>query len=100
MPRKITILGAEGAKILSLLARLVTAFARPRVVGVASAAGPADGAAELAAAVVLDRRHVVRCVARCQGEDGLYGARAVRARVGAGGVSEILGAPRTSRPAP
>ncbi len=69
-----------------------TTFARPRVVGAASAAGPAEAAAELAFAVLLDRGHVLRCVARCQGEGGLEGTRAVRARVGAGGVSEILGA--------
>ena len=70
----------------------VTALPRPRVVGVASAAGPEEGSAEIAAAVFLDRGRVLRCVARCQGEAGLNGLHAVRARVGAGGVTEILGA--------
>jgi len=69
-----------------------TAFPRPRVVGTASAAGPAEASVELAFAVLLDRGHVLRCVARCRGEGGLEGTRAVRARVGAGGVTEILGA--------
>jgi hypothetical protein len=41
--------------------------------------------------VFLDRGRVLRCVVRCQGEAGLDGVQAVRARVGAGGVSEILG---------
>jgi hypothetical protein len=63
-----------------------TALPRPRVIGVASAAD----AAEVAAAVYLDRGRVLRCVVRCQGEAGLEGVHAVRARVGAGGVTEIL----------
>jgi malate/lactate dehydrogenase len=70
----------------------VTAMPRPRVVGVASAAGLSEGTVELAAAIVLDRRHVVRCVAGCRGEAGLEGTHVVRARVGAGGVAEIAGA--------
>ena len=69
----------------------VTALPRPRVVGVASAAGPVEGSVEIAAAVYLDRGRMLRCVARCQGEAGLQGVHAVRARVGAGGVTEILG---------
>ena len=62
-----------------------TSMPRPRVIGAL------DDAAEVAAAVYLDRGHVLRCVARCQGEAGLDGVHAVRARVGAGGVTEILG---------
>jgi hypothetical protein len=68
-----------------------TALPRPRVVGVASAAGLQEGSVEIAAAVFLNRGRVLRCVARCLGEAGLTGVHAVRARVGAGGVTEILG---------
>jgi malate/lactate dehydrogenase len=71
-----------------------TALPRPRVVGAARETDPThpqEGSAEIAAAVYLDRGRVLRCVARCQGEAGLDGVQAVRARVGAGGVTEILG---------
>ncbi|MEP6954385.1 MAG: hypothetical protein ABI950_10025 [Solirubrobacteraceae bacterium] len=80
-----------------------TSLPRPRVIGVASEtdlARPDEGSAELAAAVFLDRGHVLRCVARCQGEAGLEGMHTVRARVGAGGVTEILAAASPSRRAP
>ena len=70
----------------------VTSLPRPRVIGVANA----EVAAEVAAAVF-------RCVVRCQGEAGLEGVHTVRARVGAGGVTEVLsgaGGVSLSRPAP
>jgi malate/lactate dehydrogenase len=65
---------------------------RGRVLGV-PADGPfarAAGARALVDAVLLDRRRVLACVARCQGEHGLHGTLAVRARVGSAGVEEIL----------
>jgi malate/lactate dehydrogenase len=66
---------------------------RGRVLGVA-ADGPyalAVGARRLVDAILLSRRAPVVCVARCQGEHGLHGTLTVRARVGEGGVEEILG---------
>jgi malate/lactate dehydrogenase len=66
---------------------------RARVLGVAGD-GPftrAVGARRLVEAVVLDRRRALTCVARCHGEHGLHGTLAVRARVGAAGVEEIIG---------
>jgi malate/lactate dehydrogenase len=73
---------------------------RGRVLGVA-ADGPyslAVGARRLVDAVLLGRRGTLTCVARCQGEHGLHGTLAVRARVGEAGVEEILGDAAVSAP--
>jgi malate/lactate dehydrogenase len=65
-----------------------TLFPRARIIGVD---GGTEPVLDVVDAIVLDRKRVFDCVARCEGERGIDGEFAkVPVRVGAGGIQEIV----------